>query len=129
MTIEREGKAVRAEIGGKKRLFLYSLRVAKQMINITEKDPSVEDNAAEEMEFTVKMAISMMNAGDRYAKAYGIDNPPPMTEDELMDLCDISDLNAIAEITKEAMKIGQQATIIAGTGNGDEKNATAKPET
>ena len=124
--MERVGKAIRVEFCGEKRLFMYSLRVASDVLNR-------DDTNTDEISDVAFAASRMMEAGARYAKANGYENPDPLTEEQVLDLCDMEDYGIIAEIIKTATRIGKKTEIAAVDGdggeNGEEKNAQgAKPE-
>lgn len=125
--MERVGKAIRVEFCGEKRLFLYSLRVARDVMQRTDAET---ENGGDEIGDIAFVAHRMMEAGARYAKANGYENPDPLTEEQVLDLCDMEDYGIIAEIIKTATRIGKKTEIASADGDGsDEKNAQgAKPE-
>ena len=122
--MERVGKAIRVEFCGEKRIFMYSLRVASDILNR-------DDTNTDEISDVAFAASRMMEAGARYAKTYGYDNPAPLTENYLLDCCDLDDYKILTDIVKAASKIGKKQEIasVDGDGNGEEKNGEAKPET
>lgn len=128
--MERVGKAIRVEFCGERRLFLYSLRVARDVMQRTDAEA---ENGGDEIGDIAFVAHRMMEAGARYAKANDYENPEPLTEEQVLDLCDMEDYGIIAEIIKTATRIGKKTEIAAVDGdggeNGEEKNAQgAKPE-
>lgn len=121
---ERVGKAIRVEFEGKKRLFMYSMRVASAVIQR-------DDTNTNDIDDTAFAAALMMEAGARYAKSYGLENPEPLTEDSLLDFCNLEDYEILTKIIKETVPAGkrQEIAYVDGDGNGEEKNGEAKPET
>lgn len=125
--MEKVGKAIRAEFCGEKRLFLYSLRVARDVMQRTDAET---ENGGDEIGDIAFVAHRMMEAGARYAKANDYENPTPMTEEQILDFCDMKDYGTIAEIIRMATRVGTKTEVASADGDGsDEKNAQgAKPE-
>ena len=67
---------------------------------------------------------TMMDAGARYAAHEGLDNPPPLTVDELLDLCDIADFAGLKGKIFETVTAGKTTTVEADA----PKNAGAARE-
>lgn len=67
----------------------------------------------------------MLSAGDRYAKKNGIDNPAPLTYDDLLDTFGLDDLQEIMATIGQATAAGTETTVEVE----DSKNAqTTKGE-
>lgn len=63
---------------------------------------------------TVIWALAqMMKAGANYAKRKGIDNPPPLTEADIRDGCDISDLMDLRSKVAETITSGSDRQVEA----------------
>ena len=69
------------------------------------------------------MIAAMMDAGARYAKLNGLDNPPPLTEEELLDVCDLGDFTQLNSKITETIINGKTPTVEAEPA----KNAKATP--
>lgn len=114
-------------IDGKKRTLCFSLRVVRACVErygsasglydaLSSKD---ELNALNE---SLWVLSEMLAAGDKYAKSNGMENPSPLSFDELYDLCDVNDFANL------------RASIISTVNNGrttnvevDSPNAKATP--
>lgn len=55
----------------------------------------------------------MLQAGDRYAKRNGMDNPGPLTADDLYDLCDIREFSGLYAAIRETITSGQRQHVAA----------------
>ena len=65
----------------------------------------------------------MMDAGASYAKLTGIDNPKPLTEEELLVLVDLSDLANLKAKIFETVSNGTERTVETEADTADAKNA------
>ncbi len=66
----------------------------------------------------------MMEAGHKYAKHEGIDAAPPLTEDDLLDFCDLSDLSSFGGKIMETVSAGTEREVSAEP----PKNVSTTPE-
>lgn len=90
-------RTAKIEINGKEHLLCFSARVMRAC---SERYGSVENigkalmegTEAQTMDESVWLLSAMMDAGARYAKMEGIETPPPLSYDDLYDLCGIDDL-------------------------------------
>lgn len=80
-------------------------------------------SAVQAMDEAVWMIAAMMDAGARYAKLNGLDNPPPLTEEELLDVCDLGDFTQLTSKITETITNGKTPTVEAEPA----KNAKATP--
>ena len=69
------------------------------------------------------LLAGLMDAGDRWAKLNGKDNPDPLTADQLLDLFGMDDLKDVVKNIKTAISAGNETTVKVAS-----KNAEAAPE-
>lgn len=122
-------RTARITIDGAEHLLCFSARVVRacterygDIVNIDEALTSGSDVQA--MDEAVWMIAAMMDAGARYAKLNGLDDPPPLTEEELLDVCDLGDLTQLTSKITETITNGRIPTVEAAPA----KNARATPE-
>lgn len=116
------------EIGGKAHLLCFSARVVRA---VTERYGGMENiDEALSTEDTVKaldesvwLLAAMMDGGARYAKMSGLETPPPLTADELLDVMDLNDFVQIRTMIAETMTNGTTRHVEADPG----KNAETTP--
>ena len=116
------------EIGGKAHLLCFSARVVR---SVTERYGGMENiDEALSTEDTVKaldesvwLLAAMMDGGARYAKMSGLETPPPLTADELLDVMDLNDFVQIRTMIAETMTNGTTRHVEADPG----KNAETTP--
>ena len=73
------------------------------------------------------LLAQMIDAGDRYAKLEGLDNPGSLTLDAIMDCMGPDDYEAMTGAMAETVKAGTTSTVEAKPGKGSRKNAEARP--
>lgn len=122
-------RTARITIDGAEHLLCFSARVVRacterygDIVNIDEALTS--GSAVQSMDEAVWLIATMMDAGARYAKLNGLDNPPPLTEDELLDVCDMGDFTQVTRKITETITNGRAPTVEAEP----PKNAGATPE-
>lgn len=71
----------------------------------------------------VWLLAAMMDGGARYAKMSGLETPPPLTADELLDVMDLNDFAQIRTMIAKTMTNGMSRHVEAGPG----KNAETTP--
>lgn len=116
------------EIGGRAHLLCFSARVVRA---VTERYGGMENiDEALSTEDTVKaldesvwLLAAMMDGGARYAKMSGLETPPPLTADELLDVMDLNDFAQIRTMIAETMTNGTTRHVEADPG----KNAETTP--
>lgn len=81
------------------------------------------DSEAEVLTETFWLLSEMMDAGASYAKLTGIDNPKPLTEEELLVLVDLSDLANMKAKIFETVSNGTERTVETEADTADAKNA------
>lgn len=117
-------RVARIEIDGQEHLLCFSLRVLRAVceryggVEHLDAATSSEDQAHNLSEAVWQMA-TMMDAGDRYARERGLDNPPPLTEEQLLDLCTIYDFAKFRAKIRETIISGSEAQIQAEFPNGE----------
>lgn len=127
-------RTAKMSVDGREYLLCFSGRVIR---NVTEKFGSLpamyEAFSQEEQEKSLDAAVwvlsQMIQAGDRYAKLNGLENPGMLSFDDLYDLFDINDFTGIYSKIKETIRSGKQQTVTAvqDTSGGGRKNAAATP--
>ena len=103
-------------LDGKPRLLSFSARVVRSCIerygalegiNTALSDP----NPVKVLEESVWIISRMMDAGERYAKHMGLENPAALNTETLLDLVDINDLFLLRAKIGETLQSGQRTTI------------------
>ena len=127
-------RTAKMSVDGREYLLCFSGRVIR---NVTEKFGSLpamyEAFSQEEQEKSLDAAVwvlsQMIQAGDRYAKLNGLENPGKLSFDDLYDLFDINDFTGIYSKIKETIRIGKQQTVTAvpDSSGGGRKTAAATP--
>lgn len=115
-------------INKKEYVLCFSARVVRAC---TERYGSVENidkyllegTETQTMDESVWLLEQMIAAGDRYAKQEGIENPAPLSYDEIYDLCGLDDLMDMKAKIFSTIANGNERTVEVETG--DEKNMTA----
>lgn len=111
-------RTAKIEIDGREHLLCFSARVVRAC---TEKyggvekigDALSEGSPVETLDEAVWLLATMMDAGARYAKLNGIDNPPPLSAEDMLDVCDLSDFAAFKDKITETITNGKTTTVEA----------------
>lgn len=109
------------EINGKEYLLCFSTRV---MRDCSERYGGIENmnkallegTEAQMMDESIWLLAAMMDAGARYAKLNSIETPPPLSYDDLYDLCGVDDL------------MGMKTKIFETVASGSEREIDTEPE-
>lgn len=116
------------ELDGKQRILCFSTGVVE---NVCEKYGSLEDyfgamgdDQVTQIRTVVWSLAQMMKAGDEYAKQKGIDNPPPLSEEYIRTMTDISELTGLQKKIQETITNGSKREVDAEP----PKNGEATPE-
>lgn len=127
-------RTAKMSVDGREYLLCFSGRVIR---NVTEKFGSLpamyeafsQDEQEKSLDAAVWVLSQMIQAGDRYAKLNGLENPGKLSFDDLYDLFDINDFTDIYSKIKETIRSGKQQTVTAVPDNsgGGRKNAAATP--
>lgn len=109
------------EVRGKEYILCFSARVVRdcsERYGGIEKigEALTEGTEAKVMDECFWLLSMMMDAGARYAKLEGLNNPAPLSYDDLYDLCDMEDL------------MGMKARIFETVANGNERTVEVDPE-
>lgn len=114
------------EIAGQNYLLCASLRVVRCMNQIKSKE-IIEEDSVDEM---VDMLKIMIDAGDKYAKNNSIDNPEPLSKDDILDNLGLDDYiriqDAISEATVESTK--RKIAVEPPKETGKKKEAGGQPQ-
>jgi hypothetical protein len=118
------------KINGKEYLLCFSTRVIRacserygDMNGIN--TALSEGNQLKALDEALWLLATMIDAGARYAKINGIDNPPAPTLEDLYDICDISDFANLREIIQATITDGMKASVSIEA----PKNAKTTPTT
>ncbi len=114
-------KTGKIEIGGKEYLLCFSTRVmracSERYGGIGNIDKALlEGTEARMMDESFWLLAAMMDAGARYARLEGIETPPPLSYDDLYDLCGVDDL------------LGMKTKIFETVANGNEREIETEQE-
>lgn len=116
-------------INNKEHILCFSARVVRACSerygSIDNIDAHLLDGTeTQTMDESVWLLEQMMAAGDRYAKQEGIENPAPLSYDEIYDLCGLDDLMAMRAKIFGTIADGNERTVEVEP-TGDEKNMPA----
>lgn len=105
-------------IGGEKHLLCFSTRVVRSCVERFGEVSGIFDALADEsrlraFDSAIWILARLMDAGDRYAKKNGLENPPPLSEEDLLDLCGMEDLADVNRAIGEAVTGGSARTVEA----------------
>ena len=114
-------------VNGKNYLLCFS---AKVILSCSDRYGNVDgiwkklssDSEAEVLKETFWLLSEMMDAGAAYAKLTGVNNPKPLTEEELLVLVDLSDLANLKAKIFETVSNGNERTVETETDVADAKN-------
>ena len=102
-------------LNGEDHLLCFSARVVR---NCTERYGGMEKldevlSAGDVRSFdeALWLLAEMMTAGDRYARQNGTANPSPLSVDDLLDLCDISDFAHMRAKIRETIVSGRATNV------------------
>ena len=109
-------RAATISIDGQRHLLCFSTRViravterygdiAKLYESISTEDP------VHNLDESIWLLATMMDAGARYAQMHGLDNPAPLAAEQLYDACDISDFAQLRLSIMETVTNGQQTHV------------------
>lgn len=106
----RTGRVV---IGGKEYLTCFSTRV---LMTLEERGNSADQELARilnsgKVTDSFWLLPQLIDAGDRYAKIEGIENPGKLTLDEIIDLVGIDEYDTMFHAIAETTKYGSEPTV------------------
>lgn len=95
-------------LAGHDRPLRFNARVLKlcteRFGSIENIDTALEEGSAiDRLDNAIFLLAAMMDGGAKWCDHEGIDHYPALSEDEIYDLCDISDLAHLAESIREAI--------------------------
>lgn len=122
-------RTAKISIDGRERLLCFSTRVMRAC---TERYGGVEkiddvlspNDPARALDETIWLMAAMMDAGARYARLNGLDNPEPLSFDDLYDATGIDDLTGLKGKIAETITNGRTPTLDAVP----PKNGAATPD-
>lgn len=118
-------RTAKIDICGREYLLCFSARVVRA---VTERYGGIEHidealsgkggtdgeaNAVRALDEAVWILATMMDGGARYAKHNGLDNPPPMTAEDLLDVLDIGDFARLRVKIAETITNGKEVHVEA----------------
>lgn len=103
-------------IDGTEYLLCFSARVMKDCADRHGEFGKIDEALAagtqsEALDETLWLLSRLMDAGARYAKHNGLENPTPLSQDELYDLCHVSDVGTLRGKIAEAIRGGQKTNV------------------
>lgn len=102
------------EIEGQKHLLVFSVRVMDSCCDKWGSLDAIEDALSDSktgLRDNLWLLEQMMVAGDKYAKRNGIENPAPLTLDELLDCYDMTNLAEIGNAIKATFDASNETTV------------------
>lgn len=121
-------RTAKMTIDGREHLLCFSTRVIRSCCGRYgefEKLNEATSTGDQEHDLSEAMWIlaQMLDAGGRYAKLNGIENPEPPTLEQLYDLCDLNDFAMLRGKIRETISNGQKQNVMASP----PKNTDATP--
>ena len=122
-------RTAKISLDGREHLLCFSTRV---MRSCTERYGGLEkiddvlsaDDPVRALDETIWLLAAMMDAGARYARLNGLDNPEPLSFDDLYDATGIDDLTGLKGKIAETITNGRTPTLDAVP----PKNGAATPD-
>lgn len=114
-------------VNGKEYLLCFSAKVILSCSNRYGNVDGIWKALSDESEAKVLKEIfwllsEMMDAGAAYAKLTGVENPKPLTEEELLVLVDLSDFANLKAKIFETVSNGNERTVETETDGSNAKN-------
>ena len=105
-------RTAKIEIDGREYLLCFSARAVRACTERYGDVSALADaldsgDAVRDLDEAVWILSQMMDAGARYARERGEDNPPPLTPDDILDLTDLSDYARMRQSIKATITSGQ----------------------
>lgn len=119
-------KTAKINLDGKEYLLCFSTRVVKKCAEryggVEKIDEALgSEDAVQALDESLWILAAMLDAGARYAKLNGMENPAPPDQESLYDLCDVSDFAGLKGKIMETITAGKAHQVEAAPG----KNAAA----
>lgn len=122
-------KTTTIKIAGKDRVLCFSLRVmrncAERYGDVNSVADAIGGDKANNFDEAVWILAQLMAAGAKHCAHVGIECAEPLSVDEILDVCDISDFRSMNTAIMNCMIAGNQADVEIET----EKNAQTTPVT
>lgn len=104
------------EIGKKEYILCFSAKVVRECAERYGSFDQIgkallDGTEVEIMDESVWLLEQMMAAGNRYAEREGIQNPKPLTYDEIYDLCGLDDMMSLRTKVFDAIENGSKRRI------------------
>lgn len=123
-------RTAKVSIDGREHLLCFSVRVLRAVVD---RYGSVEglyaatstEDQAKNLDEALWQLAAMMDAGARYAVLEGLPNGEPLTQEQLYDVCDISDFFEIRMAVQRTITSGVSPSLQVD----DSKNREATGET
>ncbi|MFR2334515.1 MAG: hypothetical protein ACLS63_16795 [Flavonifractor plautii] len=111
-------RTAKLTVNGKEYLLCFSVRVLRAVSerygDVTHIPEALDqEDTVRAMDEAFWILSAMMEAGSRYAAHEGMENPAPLTVDQLYDLCDISDCMGLKNKIAETITAGRAVTVEA----------------
>lgn len=110
-------RTAKITIDGQERLLCFSTRVVRDCTDryggIEHIDEALSGDPVKALDETIWILSALINAGDRYARLNGIDNPPAVSYDDLYDIVDMADLQGLNGKIRETITGGMERNIEA----------------
>lgn len=123
-------KTVKIKVCGTERILCKSLRVEKNLIAEFGDDYAgklEEGSVADKLNIVIGVVHEMIKAGDVYAKMNGIENPEPVSREDIEDCYDVADLIELEKAIGEAAKESAKQEVVAEIKDAG-KNAETTPD-
>lgn len=114
-------RTAKMSVDGKDRLLCFSTRVIRDVVDRFGDVSKINDALNDEdkckaLDNAVWLLSRMMDAGGRYARLNGIENPEPLSYEDLYDSLDIGDFTRLRQKIQETIVNGNQRTVDAVPG-------------
>lgn len=108
-------------VDGTERLLCFSTRVIRDVVDrfgdVSKINDALNDkDKCRALDNAVWLLSKMMDAGGRYARLNGIENPEPLSYEDLYDSLDIGDFTRLRQKIQETIVNGNQRTVDAVPG-------------
>lgn len=108
-------RTAKLTLNGQEHLLCFSARLVRSCTerygDVSNINEALSGDPMRSFDEALWLLAEMMAAGDRYAKMMGLDNPPPLAADDLLDVCDLNDFAGLREKIAETITSGQRTTV------------------
>ena len=125
-------RTVKLPIAGQERILCFSVRVMRACSERFGSFSGVykamaADNETECLDAVLWLLAELMKAGDRYAKANDMENPAPLSVDDLLDHCDMADFVMLRGTITQAISAGSRTNVEVDPGKNGEATQEKHP--